>query len=101
MEHHIPFLVVRMEMVHMGRGNDMVLGLEDGKQVLGDMAQGKDDMVQHDVGVVLVDGRARAHGILHEVDGILAFLEEDPAWRIQAHCGIQQHQYGRMFLYIH
>lgn len=101
MEHHIPLLVVGMEMVHMGQGNDMVLGLGDGKQVLGDMGQGQGDMVQHGVGGVRVDGRARAHGILDEVDGILAFLEVDLAWRIRAHCGIQQHQCDRMFLCIH
>ena len=81
MEHHILFRVVDMEMVHMemAQGNDMELGLEDGKQVLGDMEQGKDDMDQHDVDGVLVGGMALAHDILDEVDGTLAFLEEDLA----------------------
>ena len=129
MEHHILFRVVGMEMAHMGQGNDMVLGLgndmvlglEDGKQVLGDMEQGMDDMEQHDVEQhdveqhdvekhdvekhdvdgVLVDGMAQAHDILDEVVGILAFCEEDLAWRTRGHCGIQQHQSDRMFLCIH
>ena len=93
MEHHIPFRVVDMEMVHMemAQGNDMELGLEDGKQELGDMGQGKDDMDQHDVDGVLVGGMALAHdgalvggmALVHdiqdEVDGTLAFLEEDLA----------------------
>jgi hypothetical protein len=79
----------------------MVLGLDDGRQVLGDMGQGKDDMEPHDVDEVLVGGMAQAHDILDEVVGILAFCEEDLAWRNRGHCGIQQHQSDRMFLCIH
>jgi len=108
--------VVGMEMAHMVLGNDMVLGLEDGNLALGDMGQGKDDMgqgmddmgqgkddmEQHDAGGVQVGGMALDHDIgFHEVDGILAFLEEGPAWRNQDHCGIQQHQSDHMFLCIH
>jgi len=114
MEHHILVRVVGMGREHMEQGNDMVLGLGGGKQVLGDMGLGTGGRAQHGVGVAPVHGRARrdvgvvlvrdrvlARDILDEVDGILAFLEVDQAWRIRVHYGILQHQNDHMFLYTH
>ena len=59
MGHHILVHVAGMEPVHMGQGNGMVLELEDGKQVLGDMGLGRGGMAQHGVGVVPVHGMAQ------------------------------------------